>query len=154
MLPIGSLAPSPGWGPPRLTRLTHAEQRTLITLWSMTRSPLMIGGNLTDMDAWTRSLLTNPEVLDVDQRSTNTKQLFDAGNIVVWSAEPSDRKGEYFAVFNRGATVQQVEYDWKDLGLEKADYNLRDLWAHENLGRAQSLRIELPGHGSAIYRVW
>jgi hypothetical protein len=153
MLPIGSLAPSPGWGPPRITRLTHAEQRTLITLWSMTRSPLMIGGNLTDMDAWTRSLLTNPEVLDVDQRSANSKQVLDAGNIVVWSADASNRKAKYLALFNRAATEQEIELSWKDLGLEKTS-NVRDLSERKNLGRAQSLKIQLPGHGSALYRVW
>jgi hypothetical protein len=153
MLPIGSLAPSPGWGPLRLTRLTHAEQQTLITLWSMTRSPLMIGGNLTAMDAWTTSLLTNPEVLAVDQRSTNSKQLLDAGNIVVWSAEASNRKAKYLAAFNRAATQQEIELSWKDLGLEEASH-VRDLWERENLERAQSLKIQLSGHDSALYRVW
>ena len=56
-----------GWGKPRTTRLTRDEQRTQLTLWSIFRSPLIIGGNLTLFDEWTESLLTNPEVIAVDQ---------------------------------------------------------------------------------------
>src|SRR5262249_4989291 len=104
MLPIGRLAPSPGWGAPRLTRLTHDEQRTLMTLWSITTSPLMIGGNLTEMDAWTTSLLTNREILALDQHSVNGRQVLDlgnaTGNAVVWRAQMADGDGEYLAVFN------------------------------------------------------
>ena len=162
MLPLGRLAPSPGWGQPRLTRLTHDEQRTLLTLRCVSRSPLMIGANLTEMDGWTTSLLTNREVLAVDQNSTNSQQILnagndaenDAGNTVIWSAQPSDGKGVYIAVFNRAATKQEIEYAWKDLGIEGTSYKLRDLWEHKDLGRAESLKIQLPGHGSVLYRVW
>src|ERR1700752_1405531 len=62
MMPLGYLGPAPGWGKPRQSQLSHDEQRTLMTLWAMFPSPLMIGGDLTAADAWTTSLLTNPEV--------------------------------------------------------------------------------------------
>lgn len=154
MLPIGSLAPSPGWGSPRRSRLTHDEQRTLMTLWCMARSPLMIGGNLTEMDAWSISLVANPEVLAVDQRSTNGKQVLDRGNIVVWSAQALDRKGAYLAVFNRTGAEQEVQLNWKDLELAEARYNLRDVWTRKNLGSAPGLKVHLAGHGSILYRAW
>ncbi|HKF21091.1 MAG TPA: glycoside hydrolase family 27 protein [Candidatus Angelobacter sp.] len=158
MLPIGPFAPSPGWGPPRLTRLTHDEQRTLMTLWSIARSPLMIGGNLTELDAWTTSLLTNPEILAVDQHSSNGRPVLRAGNAtedaaMVWRAQASDGDGEYLAVFNRTETSQAIEYRWKDLGLEGDSYSLRDLWEHKNLGRTPTLKVQLPGHGAVLYRV-
>ena len=70
MLPFGYLGPHPGYGDARETKLTHDEQRSFFTLWCMFRSPLMWGGNPTKSDAWTVSLLTNPEVLDVDQHSS------------------------------------------------------------------------------------
>ena len=73
MLPLGYLGPAPGWGKARQTRLTHDEQRTLVTLWSIFPSPLMVGGELPPADAWTKSLLTNPEVLLVDQQSTENR---------------------------------------------------------------------------------
>jgi len=60
MLPLGRLGPNPGWGDPRDTRLSHDEQRTLVTLWCIFHSPLMIGGTLPSLDDWTLSLLTNP----------------------------------------------------------------------------------------------
>ncbi len=70
MLPLGYLGPSPGWGKARQTRLSPSEQRTMMTLWSIFRSPLMMGGDLPHNDAATTALLTNDEVLEVDQHST------------------------------------------------------------------------------------
>ena len=122
----------------------------------------MIGGNLTELDIWTTSLLTNPEILAVDQHSFNGRQVPRAGNatedatgnIIVWRAQASDGDGEYLAVFNRTETSQAIEYRWRDLGLEGDSYNLRDLWEHKNLGRTQVLKTQLPGHGVILYRVW
>jgi hypothetical protein len=153
MLPVGRLAPSPGWGPPRLSRLTHDEQRTLMTLWSIARSPLMIGGNLTEIDEWTTSLLTNREILAVDQHATNSRQVLNDGRIVTWLAQTSDRDREYLAVFNRAESTQVIERSWKDMGLNGNSHRVRDVWEHKDLGRAPSLRIQLPGHGCVLYRV-
>ena len=104
MLPVGRLGPAPGWGQPRDTRLTHDEQRTLLTLWSMFRSPLMIGGDLTADDAWTTSLLTNPEVIAVDQHSSGNHQLLATPQTVVWMAQAPSGDGRYVAIFNVGET--------------------------------------------------
>lgn len=153
MLPIGRLAPSPGWGPPRLSRLTNDEQRTLMTLWSIARSPLMFGGNLAETDEQTISLLTNQEVLAVDQHATNSRQVLDDGRLVIWLAQTSDGHGEYLAVFNRAENIQMIERNWKDVGLEGNSYRQRDIWEHKNLGRARSLKVRLPGHGCVLYRV-
>ena len=70
MLPEGWLGPQPGWGEPRQSRLTHDEQRTEFTLWAISRSPLIFGANLTRLDDFTRSLLTNQSVLFMDQYAT------------------------------------------------------------------------------------
>jgi hypothetical protein len=69
MLPLGYLGPAPGWGKARQTQLTHDEQKTLLTLWAMMRSPMMMGGDLPHSDAWTTSLLTNRDAFEVDQHS-------------------------------------------------------------------------------------
>src|SRR5581483_8881531 len=71
MLPIGYLGPRPGQGKARATNFTRDEQRTLMTLWSIFRSPLIMGGNLTKLDKWTTSLLTNSDVIAVHQHSKN-----------------------------------------------------------------------------------
>src|SRR5579859_6935220 len=71
MLPFGMLEPHPGWGAPRKSRLTLDEERTQMTLLAMARSPLILGANLTKLDDATRALITNKDVLAVDQSSSN-----------------------------------------------------------------------------------
>jgi alpha-galactosidase len=71
MLPLGQLRPAPGWEKARATRLTPDEQRTQVTLWAMARSPLILGANLTLLDAPTLALLTNKEVIAIDQTAHN-----------------------------------------------------------------------------------
>jgi hypothetical protein len=159
MLPLGYLGPAPGWGQARYTRLTHDEQRTFVTLWCIFASPLMVGGDLPKADAWTTSLLTNPEVIAVDQRSTGNHPAITTDKTVVWVAQSAAADSHYLAVFNLGESSQTVQYAWKDLGFidtkydAKYDtkYKLRDLWERKDLGPAGSIRVTLPPHGSVLY---
>lgn len=165
MLPIGYLGPHAGWGAPRQSRLTHTEQRTLITLWSIARSPLILGANLTRMDAATESLLTNPEVLAVDQHTTGNHPVLEVGkesgasgdgNIVIWVAR--EGSSTILAVFNRSDAPAHVETPaWNKLGsqfgLDQASYSVRDLWQRKNLGHQSSLNVTLPAHGSALFQL-
>jgi alpha-galactosidase len=153
MLPLGYLGPAPGWGKARETRMTHDEQRTLLTLWSIFRSPLMIGANLPKNDAWTTSLLTNPEVIAVDQHSDENRPVISTGTVVVWTARPDAGDDRYLAVFNLDEHEQKVHYDWKELGLTGPRLQLRDLWERKDLGTATSLSATLPPHGCALYRL-
>jgi alpha-galactosidase len=153
MLPLGYLGPRPGWGKPRMSRLTADESRTLMTLWSMARSPLIAGTNLTKMDAATEALYSNPEVIAVDQHSRDNRQLLRIGSLVVWKATPESGGGNYFAVFNLGDKAQEVSYSWKDLGLPEGSHAVRDLWERKDLGPAASLKTELAAHASRLYRV-
>ena len=152
MLPLGSLRPAAGWGEPRETRLTRDEQRTLLTLWSIFRSPLIMGGNLTQADAWTTALLSNAEVIAVDQHSTDNRPVINTESIVAWTARPTAGKGVYVAIFNVSDSEQTVKYSWGELGLAGASYQLRDLWEHRNLGSAKAVEITLPPHASVLYR--
>ncbi len=95
MLPFGTLVLGE-----RTTRFTPDEQRTVMTLWSIARSPLMHGGDLTRTDAFTLSLLTNPEVIAVDQASANNRPLFDRDGLVAWTADVPGSTDKYLAVFN------------------------------------------------------
>ena len=152
MLPIGSLRPAAGWGEPRETRLTHDEQRTMLTLWSIFRSPLIMGGNLLQSDDWTTSLLTNAEVIAVDQHSRDNHPVITTENIVIWTARPEFGKDSYVAVFNISDTAQIVHYAWRDLGLSAPSYRLRDLWARKDIGPATAVEITVPPHASVLYR--
>ena len=153
MLAIGYLGPAPGMGKPRDTQLTHDEQKSLLTLWSMFRSPLIMGGNLTKLDDWTLSLLTNAEVIEVDQHSTGGHAVINTEKAAVWVAQPEKGEGTYVAVFNLDSAPQKLSYTWKDLGIVPMRYAFRDLWEHKDLGTVDKLEVTLPPHGCALYRV-
>jgi alpha-galactosidase len=157
MLPVGYLGPAPGWGKPRQTRLTHDEQRTLLTLWSIFRSPLMIGGDLKsslNSDAeWTIALLTNPEVIEVDQHSVESRPVIATGTTVAWLSRPASGDGYYVAVFNISPSAQRIELGWKDLGLGSARYRVRDLWERKDIGLSKSIDLKLASHACVLYRL-
>jgi hypothetical protein len=94
MLPLGVLERG------RTTRFTRDEQRTLMTLWSIARSPLIHGGDMTRTDAFTLALLTNDEVIAVDQRSEGNRPLFDREGLVAWTASVPGSPDRYLALFN------------------------------------------------------
>ncbi len=97
MLPFGHVraAQKNSW-----TRFTHDEQYTVMTLWCMSRSPLMMGGNMPDNDDFTLSLLTNDEVLAVDQHSMGGHQLFRNDDLIAWVADMPQSTDKYLALFN------------------------------------------------------
>jgi alpha-galactosidase len=159
MLPIGRLEPAAGWENPRTTRLTHDEQRTQLTLWSIFRSPLIMGGNLTLCDVWTESLLTNAEVLAVNQHSTGNRAVINTEKLAVWIARPESGEGYYVAVFNLDSASQEISFSWLDLicgecpGVEPPRYAVRDLWEHKHTGTTRALDLTLPPHASVLYKL-
>jgi alpha-galactosidase len=152
MLPIGYLGPAPGWGKARETRMTHDEQRTLLTLWSIFRSPLMIGANLPKNDAWTTSLLTNPEVIAVDQHSKGNRVLLSTTATVEWLAQSESGNDYYLAIFNLDERAQKVDFAWHE-ELKQAKYKVRDLWERKDLGTVTSVSVTLAPHGCALYQL-
>lgn len=153
MLPLGYLGPRPGLGNARQTALTHDEQKTMLTLWSIFRSPLVMGGNLTRNDAWTTALLTNDEVLAVDQHSIDGHAAIDTGNEAVWIAGSETPGTAYVAISNLADTSQTLQYPLQPLGLSGTSYTVRDLWQRKDLGRMDKLNILLPPHASVLYKV-
>jgi hypothetical protein len=125
----------------------------MLTLWSIFRSPLIMGGNLLQADDWTTSLLTNAEVIAVDQHSTDNRPVIITDNIVIWTARPQSGRDTYIAAFNVSETEQTVHYAWSDLGLSAARYRVRDLWTHQNIGSNPAFDVTLPPHASVLYRV-
>ncbi len=152
MLPIGYIGPRPGLDAARQTRFTHDEQRTMLTLWCIFRSPLIMGGNLTRNDAWTTSLLTNDEVIAVDQHSTGGHQVSNDGKKAVWTARAATGRAAYVALFNLADTPQTVEYPLQSLGLGVA-FKVRNIWERKDVGKTDSLKAMLEPHASALYAV-
>jgi len=162
MLPEGWLGPHPGWGEARQSNLTHDEQRSEFTLWAIARSPLILGTNLTRLDDFTRSLITNQDVLFIDQTATYSRPLDAANlgpefeNVRVWRAtinQPGERGyAEYFAFFNLAETAVTVRTTWKQLGLDNAKHTASNLWDGSSLKEAKELGVDLPPHGCALFQ--
>ena len=163
MLPEGWLGPHPGWGQARQSQLTPDEQRTEFTLWCVTRSPLILGGNLTRLDDLTRSLITNQTLLFVDQNANYSRPVdttaLGAGfeKIRVWRAtiaEPGDRGyAEFFAFFNLDSSPATVRATWKALGLDSRKHSAENALDDSTIRESREIGVTLPAHGSALFQV-
>jgi hypothetical protein len=152
MLPLGRIGIRAERGDPRFSLFTQDEQRTLMTLWSVAKSPLMFGGNLPDNDPFTLGLITNREVLEVDQNSAANRQLFARGNQVAWVAERPGTRGKYLAVFNIGdSATEDIEIKLSELGLPER-VMVKDLWTAGNLKDVRgSAKFTVSPHASQFY---
>lgn len=153
MLPLGFLGPRPGQGKARQTNFTPDEQRTLMTLWAIFRSPLIMGGNLTRLDDRTTSLLTNPEVIAVNQHSREPRAVVNESQKAIWLSKPDNGDGLYVALFNLSDAKQIITYPLQSLGLNAASYNVRDLWERKDNGVRDQLQVALARHASVLYQV-
>lgn len=154
MLPLGHIGirSVDGGGADRWTRFTPDEQVTMMTLWSIFRSPLFFGGELRDNDAWTLSLLTNPDVLEMHRNSNGARLISRAGDRVVWTAE-GDSGCRYAAMFICGENTQRVSVTLAELGLERP-VTAKELWSGAEVGPVQDeLACEIAPHGAVLYRL-
>ena len=154
MLPLGRLSLRGFEEGERHSRLTNDEQTTLMTLWSIFRSPLMMGGDLPTLDAFTLFLLTNEEVLAVDQKSTGNHELFARGNHLAWSADVPGTPDKYLAVFNLADNAPaEIAVSWRELGLG-GKCAVRDLWQRKSLGLfADRFAPVIKPHAAGLYRI-
>ena len=153
MLPLGHIGIRAERGNDRLSQLSHDEQTTLMTLWSIFRSPLMFGGDLPTLDPFTRSLLTNADVLSVNQHSTGNKVVYKEGNIRVWSAKSDSGDAQYLAVFNLADSKSAVHLTWNQVGIAYAPAAMLDLWAGKSETRPAALNVTLAPHASGFYKL-
>jgi alpha-galactosidase len=153
MLPLGRLRVTAKEGGGSPTKFTPDEQRTVMTLWSIFRSPLIFGGDLPSNDAATTALITNDEVLAVNQQSSGNHQALERRNLRVWTANVPGGKDHYLAVFNLGDAAEEVTLRWTDIGLTMSSLEVRDLWTGISLGNRDSIQANLRPHASILYRV-
>jgi alpha-galactosidase len=159
MLPFGSLSPHPGWGEPRRSRLTPEEQQTQFVLWAIARSPLILGGNLTQLDERTRSLVTNRELIDLNQGAwtsqPSTHLPARLEDIRVWIATRGDSAtgGTAVALFNLADGPATIRSTWHELGVTGVQHATRDLLSGKETGPTEAVEVTLQAHGSAAYRL-
>lgn len=149
-----------GWGPTlHATHLTPHEQVTHMTLWSLLAAPLLIGCDLSQMDEFTAALLTNPEVLAVDQDELGIPArrvaLVDGGatrRTEVWARPLADGRIAV-GLFNRGVRAAKVRVTWDALGLGGTQ-RVRDLWLRRDVGvRDGAYEVDVARHGAAFVMV-
>lgn len=140
--------------PARWTHFTRDEQLTLMSLWALAPSPLMLGMNLPDNDDWTTAILSNPEVLAVDQDVLGkpARRMTADGSVAEMWVKPLADGSLAVGFFNRTDSTATVDYRWRYLGFSSAP-QVRDLWLREDLGRQQNFTAELPPHGCVLLKV-
>ena len=136
----------------RMTRFTRDEQRMMMNLWCLFRSPLMFGGELRDNDEWTTSLLTNKEVLKVHREGSHPRPVTVGGELRIWCSDSPDG-GLWVGLFNLTDHEVAIEVSWQSLGRE-GDLPVRELWSSKDLGKfTDGYSAALPPHGSTLVKV-
>jgi alpha-galactosidase len=155
MLPLGKIGIRAERGEPRGTNFTKDEQHTLISLWCMFRSPLMFGGNLPDNDEFTLSLITNAEVLEINQNSENNKEYYADENKVIWTANVPGTNELYIAVFNiSDSELKDVKINLKELGVSSDKFMVRNLWQKKDIGEfINEYSVNINPHGCVLVKV-
>lgn len=137
----------------RYTKFTPDEQKTLMTLWCIFRSPLMFGGEMRENDEFTLFLITNPEVLAVNQASHGGKEIYRDGDFIVRKAY-DEENNVIFAVFNVSDTEKTFNLDLPKFGFE-TDKTLRDLWKRADIGKTQkAMKFTVAPHGAELYKIY
>jgi hypothetical protein len=153
MLPFGKLRVTAKEGGGEFSKFTADEQQTVMTLWSIFRSPLIFGGDLPSNDAATTALLTNDEVLAVDQNSSDNHQAYDRAGVRAWVADVPRKNEHYVAVFNLADYSRKIDLTWNDFGIKARQAKVRNLWDSKDLGPADGVHVTLRPHASGLYRV-
>ena len=134
----------------RYCRFTKDEQKTMMTLWCIFRSPLMFGGELRDNDEWTNSLLTNKELLHMHQTITKSYQASRQGDMVIWQGIAKDKV--YLAAFNTGEEQLDINLSLSEYGIFECT-NILDVWNSEEIEVEKNIKASLPPHGAALFKM-
>lgn len=135
------------------TKFTPEEQKTMMSLWCVFRSPLIMGGELRNNDEATLALLTNKEILRMHRRGENAHQVYRTEKACVWKSYDREDGSVYVALFNLAETEAEVSVGFPELELS-GEYSTRALWEKRDLGTVRSvLSAKLPPHGAGVYRL-
>lgn len=150
MLPIGYIKQD--YSPDITTQFTKDEQVTMLTLWSIFRSPLIIGGEMTKFDDFTMSLLTNEGILKMHRNARHSHQVWrrkmNGSEIVLWTAADAEG-GQYAALFNIGENAADISVPLTELEIYEAK-DIAELWSNEAF-HADNISADLAPHSAKAY---
>ncbi len=159
--PLYSYAGPGHWNDPDMLEvgnggMTTTEDRAHFSLWCLLAAPLITGNDLRSMSAETKEILTNREVIAVDQDPLGQqgRRVWRDGGSEVWSRELADGSRAVI-LLNRGETPTEISVAWRQIGYpDHLSAEVRDLWAHKNLGRfTRSFKASVPSHGVAMVTI-
>jgi hypothetical protein len=155
MIPLGRISIRGERGGDRMTRLSKDEQYSLMTFFTIFRSPLMFGGDLPSNDEFTLSLLTNEAVLKMHRESADVRQLFRKdGKLAVTSHNPTTGD-HYLALFNTSDNPEpmEIQVNLRDIGIDRMS-DITNLWTGESTAYSETLSVELHPHACALFAVY
>lgn len=151
MLPVGAIDQDRGIN--NWTRFSHDEQITMMNLWCIFRSPLIIGGEMTKNDKFTLDLLTNPDVIAMNKNSRHAHQVWrktvNSTECVLWTAVCS-QGGQYAAIFNIGDKKADISFPLTDLEIY-SPVSGKDLWSKAEKSFESEIALTLEPHASAAF---
>jgi len=164
MLPVGIVGK--GFQDERPANFTYPEVKTMMTLWTIFRSPLMIGGELTKMSEKDLELLNNEEVLYLIKNSYGATQFFRDQNQAAWKSKDLNSECVFVALFNLSDVEKEVSVDLSDLGILEENVEVRDLWNKKDLEFTEKIGADkntgfskgafwtvIEPHGAALYKI-
>ncbi|MCC8016194.1 MAG: glycoside hydrolase family 27 protein [Clostridiales bacterium] len=158
MLPLGRLAKNaPCHGSEnRYTNFTKPEQITMMSLWGIFKSPLMMGGNMPENDEWTLKLLTNKDYFEMRKNSFGAHQLLrkekNGKGVVIWAS--NGRKCKYAALFNTGDAEKNITLDLSEILMPETEYKALDIWNSAERKVKNRLKAKVPSHGAALFKIY
>ena len=150
-----------GWNDPDMLevgngQMTTIEYETHFSLWCLMKAPLLIGCDITKMSADTKRILTNDELIRINQDALGVQgsKVMVNGSSEVWAGPLYDGSNAVL-LLNRGATTVGITAEWKDFNLDPStDASVRDLWSHSDIGVMKgSVSATVASHGVAVYRI-
>ena len=154
MLPIGPILQD--YDTNNRTKFTQNEQITMMTLWSIFRSPLMIGGEMTGFDEFTMRLITNEAILTMHRNARNAHQVWrreiDGNEYILWTSSDAEG-GRYAAIFNAGEKDGKIEIPLSDIEIYDTVSGV-ELWSGEKYSDADKIVAKVPSHGAKAYLLY
>lgn len=140
----------------RYTRFTHDEQITMMTLWGIFRSPLMMGGEMRDNDEFTLSLLQNRELIDMLKNSSGARQFsrneVDCKGEIIWTSNGENCK--YVALFNTDDDIREISFDITNISISGCDYSVWDMWSHKEYTVTDGeFSADVNSHGARLFKI-
>jgi alpha-galactosidase len=136
--------------------MTDTEYQSHFSLWAIMAAPLIAGNDLTKMSAATKNILTNADVIAVDQDALGIqgKPISTSTTLEVWSKKLSGTQTYAVVLFNRTTASADITVTWTSLGMTSTSATVRDLWSHTDLGSiATQYTATVPSHGVVMLKV-